>query len=130
MATDFICGQSGEITVGGNAVNVTGWDATGESSVLETTHTGSGGYREYITCLKGLTGTVNASWDQNAMPTSAPPGLEEGEEIDLHLYYESAGDFLDVPNAIINSLAVTSAVDGVTTWTISWTADGTYTWPS
>ena len=131
MPTDFICGKSGEITVSGTQYNVTGWDATGEADVIDVTHSGSGGYREKLACLQGCSGTITANWDQNAKPTSTPPAMYEGQTIDLHLYYETAGDFLDVPEAVITSLAVTSAVESAATnYTVSWVSNGTYTWPT
>lgn len=126
----YICGQSGEVTVGPTTMNVTGWTATSTQTELDTTNTASGGYTEQIYCQKSCSGTFTAGWDEAAIPTAAVPGLVEGAAIDLHLYITSAGNFLDVPVANVQSIEVTSEVDGQITYTVSWKNNGPFVWPT
>lgn len=125
----FICGQSGEVTVGVTTINVTGWSATSTQTEIDTTNTASGGYTTQIYCQKSASGTFTAGWDTAAIPTAAAPGLVEGAAIDLHLYITSAGDFFDCPIANVQSIEVGSEVDGQITYTVSWKNNGPFAWP-
>jgi len=54
-----ICGKNG--TVNGSGATIRSWSINIETDLLDATTMGSNGYREYIECLTGATGSLTAT---------------------------------------------------------------------
>ena len=126
----FFTGKSGELDAGGTTVNVTSWTADTTTDLAETSHSGSSGLKTYVVGLRGCTGTVELNFDAAANPTTNPPNLRDGETIsNFHLYLEAGQGFLDIDDAIINSVSYSIPVDGNVAISVSFTATGDFTEP-
>ncbi len=126
----YFTGKTGEIDASGTTVNVTGWTADTATKLEETTHSGSAGFDTFVFGTRGCTGTMELNWDAAANPTTNPPNLKDGQTIaNLHLYLEAGQGFLDVDNAMIGSVSYGVPVDGVATFSCSFTATGAFTEP-
>lgn len=131
MTTAFKTGSSGRAQADGTIINVTRWSAAEGADWHETTHSGSGGYKESIAGAKQITGRFEGNWDANAEPTADPPNLQAGVELsNLLLYIESGGAYVNMPLAGIDSFEVTSEVNGVISFVCAFHSNGTYSWPS
>jgi len=54
-----ICGKNG--TVNGSGATIRSWSINIETDLLDATTMGSNGYREFIECLTGATGSLTAT---------------------------------------------------------------------
>ena len=126
----YFTGKTGELEVAGSTVNVTSWTADTTVDLAETSHSGSGGHKTFVVGLDGCTGTVELNWDAAANPQAAPYLLKRGQTIaNFHLYLEVGQGFLDIDEAIINSVSYTDPVDGNVAISVSFTATGDFTEP-
>lgn len=126
----FFTGDRGIVTAGAITLKVARWTVQPEAELLETTHTGSAGFREYLASLKQLTGEVEFLFDAAANPHASPPNINPGEAVALKLYLrDPAGPFYDIPVAFIRAPRITSRVGAVVTVVFAFQSSGAFTLP-
>lgn len=118
MATTAITGKNGTVVSTGSPGDVgdeiTNWDATLEIDLEEATSMDSGGYKEFIEGLTGMTGSFTA--------IGTPPVI--GAVTDLALAVgATVGDLKFTGAAIIQNLGTTTPVDG----RVEYSCDFSYT---
>lgn len=124
-------GSTGKVVVGATTLNVKSWEATPTCDLQENTHSGTAGYKTFNAGNFGMTGTVSFEYDAEANPTDNPPNLNVGQSVALDLYLEdTAGFYIDVPVAIIRETPIAVTNGANVTFTVQWTASGTWTMPA
>ena len=118
MATAAITGKNGTVTgtgaPGSVGDEITNWDATLETDLEDATSMDSGGYKEYIEGLTGMTGSFTA--------IGTPPTT--GALTDLELAVSSTAGALKFNGAaIVSNLGVATPVDG----RVEYSCDFSYT---
>jgi hypothetical protein len=125
----FHSGIGGKITSGANEFAVMDWQFTTSNRKSEVTHSGSGGWAEWISGVTEGSGSANCVWDSTKVP----------EDFGLNPFGSTASLVLTVGNstktyafsAIIDSIAVTSnARADAVTFSVNFTATGTITNPA
>ena len=78
-----------------------------------------------------MTGTVTMEWDAEANPTDNPPNLNVGESVALKLYLEDTeGFYINVAAALVRETPIAVTNGPNVTFTVQWTASGSWTMPS
>lgn len=121
MAQEFLTGKDGSVTLGGQERNVTGWKFDPQCEILETTHSGSGGFRTYEPGPKGATG----EFTMNCAVAGLPAGLMPGTEVSGSLKLKS-GMTITIGRALISGMPIQSEVKGLITLTVSFTVSGSF----
>lgn len=103
-----ISGKTGEVL--GSGANIRSWVLTLTTDLLDSSHMGGGGYREYVAGLQGAGGVVTMTqrWSEGSP-------REITLTNDLNEYKLTA---------IFNNETVTTAVDGLVLYVHSFTATG------
>lgn len=128
MAT-FVSGKSGSISIGGSAYHVTSWSASLETEAPEVTNTNSSGYREYISGIRGGTGTFESKWDVDDPLTAKATSIMLGASVALVFTIGNSQDSL-TGNGILTSCDISSSVDGAVEVSGTFTFTGTITYPT
>lgn len=127
---NFITGKDGKVTVEGTEIPITKWDAEGKAELIDRTNSKSAGHMQYGVGLKSCSGSCEAHWDGGNNMMDAP-GIIEGANVALRCYLAgTSGPYLDVPEALVESVKPTLAINGGVDFTFSWKANGTFTWPT
>ena len=115
MSTAALCGLGGSIT-GSTATEISSWEVTLHQDTPEVTSMdGSAGWKEFIACLKGASGT---------MVTYKHP------TVGLHTnctFTDSAGGYDIVGDIIINKIDDANPVEGAIAFTSDFVFTGTVT---
>ncbi len=123
----FLSGKTGWVVSGANTMNVTNWTADDTSDLLETTHSGSAGFKTYVVGTQGMTGTIDLNWNSATDLTAAVPAMKSGQDIGaLKLYLEGGQGYITAASALVGTCTYTTPVDGVVTYSISFTVSGVY----
>ena len=123
----YFTGKTGEVVAGGTTLYVTNWTAETAADLPETSHSGSAGFRTFVVGLKGMTGTIDLNWDSATDLTAAVPAITAGTDIGALLLYLDAGDgYITAASALVGSCTITTPIDGVVTYSISYTVSGAY----
>ena len=131
MATTFISGSSGSVTVDATTVNVEEWNCSDTTNEEETTHSGSGGFMEGIPTIRSATGSFKGSWDTTNDIFGDPPALLPSTFVtNLKLNLTSGGSFYLFPRAFIQTVDITTNARGKIDWTCTFRSDGTFTRPA
>jgi len=117
MATAALCGSTGSVSGPAAVTEVTKWDITITKDILEATSFDSNGWKERVACLKGATGTFESIGQPSTVGTHAGCQFKTAQVGGLTI----AGDIL------IKNIAVTTAVDGIVTFTHDFSFTGTVT---
>jgi len=130
-----LSGRGGKAAVDGTTLNIGGWSFSPQCNVEDTTDTGDIGsdgntYESHLVTTLSASGNFKADWDADAKPTSTPPNLQPGREVALKLYFEPAGDYINIPKATITSLPIVSEAKGKITFTCEFKVNGQWTMPS
>ena len=129
MATDFLAGKNGNVTVNANNVNIEEWNVSDTTSEEETTHSGSGGFMEGIAAIRSASGSFKGTWDANATPFDSPPALLPSTFVDNLILNFNGTKKWTFPKAFIQTVDVTNNVRGKIEWTCTFRSDGTFTRP-
>lgn len=125
----FHSGIGGSILSGTSEFAVMDWQFTTSNRKAETTHSGSGGWAEFISGVTEGSGSANCVWDSTKVP----------EDFGLNPFGSTASMKLNIGNsskfysftAIIDSVAVTSnARSDAVTFSVNFTATGAITNPA
>lgn len=135
MAKRFLSGRGGKVLVGSTDMNVTGWSFNPECKTEDTTNTGDiaadgNTYESHLLTTLAAKGNFKAEWDANNKPVSAPPNLQPGQSVALKLYFEPAGDYINIAAATITSLPIVSEVKGKISFTCEFLVNGTWMMPT
>lgn len=127
----FFTGMEGKAVVGSTTLDVRSWSAKETIKKYDTTNTGTGGSETFIKGTKSITGTVEAQWDAAKNWFASPPNINVGQTVALKLYLEnSSGPYVDITTAFIESVEVTSSVEGVVGIKFEFQSTSTYAWPT
>ena len=120
---------------------VTCWNATETAEEVDTTCSTSGGYKQVGLGARSLEGSISGNWDSVLNPMTdddilfndftgqsyamrlhlrAPVGT-------LHQETTATGDYIDIPTAVVNNIAITAPADGVVEFSFDFKSNGTYT---
>ena len=119
----YRCGDTGEVHIDLDTLQVTEWTASEEATLAETTNTGSAGYKESIVCKKVMTGTVTADFDPAKGPKNVPD-IDAGDVVDMELHTGADGQY-DL-TAIISNLNWTIPAGDKITYNFSFESTGVY----
>jgi hypothetical protein len=122
-----LIGSDGAITINGVTVYVTGWTYTGTKDLGETTEVGDS-YKEYKPTMRSGSGSVTFILDptiatQKLLIEQMKTGIADAE-VEMKLYYNLAT--LDMLNfyALVSSVDLPEAANGVVTATVNYTQTG------
>jgi len=118
----FVSGKIGKATVGGSDICITGWELTWNTEALDVTCTGSLGAKDYIKGLQSSEVKIDANIDVNADPFATNKMNPDNDLFTNVVLY--AGDPVNnhtftINNMVVQSFTVTSAVDGVVSFSAS-----------
>ena len=130
MSTQFKSGKDGKISVGGTDINVTKWSLRLTEESLETTHSGSGGYKDSIGGIKSAEGSFEADWDALAIPTANPPNLVIGVEPAYIRLYVDATKYYLFTHCRITSMEPSSESKGKVSYSCTFESTGSWTEPA
>lgn len=126
MTQEYLTGKSGKVAIDGADYNVTGWKFDPQCEVLETTHSGSAGFRTFDAGIKGGTGEATLNCPAAAIPENLAPGTELAN---VELFCDSVAEVpIKVAFAlgIVSGLPIACEVKGLVTITLSFTVKGEY----
>ena len=123
----FLSGKTGNADAGGVNLNVTSWTAETAADILETSHSGSGGFRTFVVGLQGMTGTIELNWDSAVDLSATTPAITAGTDIGaIKLYLEGGQGYLTAAVCLVGATTMTTATDGVVTYSTTFTVSGAY----
>lgn len=120
-------GNLGLVKIGSRTLCVTGWSATLETELQDSTTTCDSGYRAKTPGLKQVTGSVRINLSDTDNPMGGSPAIEDGESVALYLYWNSTAIAVTVPTAYVSSIALESGVGAITTLVFNFESSGSYT---
>lgn len=124
----FHNGVGGKITAGAIDFAVADWQFTKTNRIIETTHSGTAGWAEFQPGVSEASGTANCMWDSTLVPDNN--GLDPaGSTIAMKLYAGSSTKFYSF-TAVIESIAVTSAIGDAVKFSVGFKASGVVTDPT
>ena len=124
----FHNGVGGKITAGAIDFAVADWQFTKTNRIIETTHSGTAGWAEFQPGVNEASGTANCMWDSTLVPDNN--GLDPaGSTIVMKLYVGSSTKFYTF-TAVIESIAVTSAIGDAVKFSVGFKASGVVTDPT
>lgn len=118
-----IHGKSGEVNDGSAVTGARNWSLTYSDDVVETTDFGDSGAKTYIAGLTGWSGTYEVVKDgapPHAMSATVSFTLKESQTANQNW----------VGSGIINSIGVTTSVDGVVVYSYGFQGTGALTVPT
>lgn len=125
-ASSFINGFGGSISFATHTMVVESWSLTIKADALETTHTGSAGWEEFILGAKGWEGSCKANLDIGNTPT-----VNFAAGLTGTLLLPLGGQVSNYTgSALITQVAVENAAKGVVTYNISFKGNGALTLPT
>lgn len=131
MAT-FLSGKIGKVTVGATDINVTGWQATPETTVLDATNSGSAGYVTSVDGVHKCNGQFECDYDTDVPPFASPPNLNVGQVVALKLYVgdPASNKYVSIPTARISQTPIVSEVLGKVKLTCQFESMAAFTLPT
>lgn len=127
----FFSGNEGIAKSEETTLCITQWQFTDGGQSIDTTNACQSGFTSVIAGSRKGTGSMTFHYDAEQSPWADPPNLGFGSKVHLELFLEnSSGPSIDLPVAMITSLQVTSAVNGVVTCVANFENDGEYTLPT
>lgn len=120
-------GLEGTVKIGSNVVaEIRGFEFTMNAELIEDTTLGDT-TKTYQAGNTGWSGSVQCFWDET--DTTGQGAMTSGAEVALNLYPEGAttGDKYHSGNAIITSIAISQAINGMVEAVFSFTGNGALT---
>jgi hypothetical protein len=134
LPAKYYSGNSGDVVWGSTALLVKSWKATEEVELLSVINKGSNGFNEVIYGNRKLSGSVEADWNAEINPGN-PPLVHAGVEttdvagVALKLYIQEGGQFFNIPFAAVGKVEISSAVDGMVSYSFDFESNGSYSLP-
>jgi len=120
-------GSDGSITINGVTVYVTGWTWTGTKDLGETTEVGDL-YKEHMSTMRSGAGSVTFILDptiatQKLLIEQMLTGIDDAE-VEMKLYYDLVNDEYLHFNAVVGSVDLPQAANGLVQATVNYTQTG------
>lgn len=129
-------GMDGSVGLGANLVaQITAWNFQAEFEILETTVVGEA-YRTRRTGLGDGSGSFTMRFDygdtlgQKALFDKYTGAKPDGAVANLHLWFDNDPKRIDIANAVLTTLPITSAMGAIVEATVSFQTNGPWaiTW--
>lgn len=124
----FHNGIGGKITAASLDFAVADWQFTKTNRLIETTHSGTAGWATFQSGVTEASGTANCMWDSTQVPDNSGLDPAGGAAIVLKLYVGDSTKFYTF-SAVIESIAVTSAIGDAVKFSVGFKASGVVTDP-
>jgi len=121
------CGTAGDVIVGGTSLEVKEWTASFSQGLVDVTNKGDSGWYTSQCGVKRCDANWTADWD-SVLNTADPPSIAVGSSISLELELADGGDSIS-GTFTVATLEISSAVDGVVTYTCSCESSGQVYYP-
>jgi hypothetical protein len=131
MPGTFHSGKLATATINGNEPAVIGWTVTAPTEVVQFRNSKTGSFTVQETTFHNISGTITIDEDFDQSTFGSPLSLVTGAVItNLKLYKRTtAGDFWNIPSAVILDTPQSAEVNGRINTTIQWSGSGTFSCP-
>jgi hypothetical protein len=127
FSTTQVHGLNGSLIAASTNIPITEWSGEDTNETKDGTTTANAGYKSEVPGLKQFTGTFKAIWDTQVNPYLF--SILPGTIVSLVLHMTN-GTYYTVPNAMLKSISVSSPVNDLVTYTVTFASCGSYTAPS
>jgi hypothetical protein len=129
-----IAGTDGRVTTGVSnfVINADEFRVTPVVDVIKTTNFESNSKHEVIPGNDKADVTIKGFWDLSKNPGASPPNFKVGQFVlNTKLYTTKTGTkFFDFPRLLVVSTPVVNTAEGRVDIEVSFTTDGTYSYPT
>jgi hypothetical protein len=124
--------KGSRISIGGTALQKSGWEVTDQADDLDTTTFESGGVYQNTVGIEKADWSLRGLWDAGANAYDNPPGLYPRDNLSTLNFYENVSDniFWSFPTATVLSSRNGAEVRQLVTFESAGTNNGSFSRPS